>query len=154
MLFTPNLPRFKTLLPVFVKLACELASVIFTNTYVTPFWIFWVARVIYWNEKTWLHLRKRVREIFLGLPFTRQSLTRNGGKNNRLLMCSNLSGNFRCNICSCTLGCKHQGEADIRRNVGGPQHLKKVKDINKMKSLSNYGFRKSSDPVREQVIIL
>ena len=86
-LLTPYLPRFKLWLPVFVKLACESASVIFTKTYVTPFWIFWEARVIYWNGKTWVHLRKRVWEVFLGLSLTRQPLTKNGAKNIQLLMC-------------------------------------------------------------------
>ena len=71
---------------VFVKLACESAFVIFTRTCQTPFWIFRATRFIYWDEERWVHLRKRVRELFLRLPLTRQPLTRNGAKNIRLLM--------------------------------------------------------------------
>ena len=66
----------------------------------------------------------------------------------------NFPENFRCDICSCVSGYKHQGEAGIRRHVERPQNLKKVNDFNKMNSLSNYGFRKCFGPVREQVIIL
>ena len=88
MLFTANVPRFKPWLPIFVKLACKSASLIFTKTCKTTFGTFRAARVIYWNEKTWVHLhKKRVREVFLGLPLTRQHLTRNDAKNIRLLMC-------------------------------------------------------------------
>ena len=42
------------------------------------------------------------------------------GKKYPIIDVPNLPGNFRCNVWSCDLGYKHQGEADIRRHVEGP----------------------------------
>ena len=50
------------------------------------------------------------------------------------------------------MSCSHQGEADVKHHVEGPIHQKKLKDLKSIKRLSNFGFRKQDNTLKEQVI--
>ena len=50
------------------------------------------------------------------------------------------------------MSCSHQDESDVKHYVEGPIHQKKLKDLKSIKRLSNFGFRKQDDTLKEQVI--
>ena len=49
------------------------------------------------------------------------------------------------------MSCSHQDESDVKHHVEGPIHQKKLKDLKSIKRLSNFGFRKQDDTLKEQV---
>ena len=53
----------------------------------------------------------------------------------------NSPGEFRCNVCSCVVSCSHQGEADVKRHVEGPE-IKGFKINTDIKQLWFYKTRR------------
>lgn len=58
---------------------------------------------------------------------------------------------FKCTVCCKIISCSHQGEADVSRHLEGAKHKERVKNATSSKGLFACGFRKESDPIKEQV---
>jgi hypothetical protein len=55
---------------------------------------------------------------------------------------------FRCLVCTKTVSCRHQGEADMKRHVNGKHHQANVRSKSQMKSLDSLFVKKDSETDR------